>query len=291
MIDETTRKEIDKAASTTLKRAGMQEPPFCIENLLEYLEVDREFYDLEDPSLTRRIWHKIKVGRQLLKNIANKINLSALWLPDRDKIYVDSSLPAPKKEWASFHDGVHRILPWHRAFFLGDTAQTLEPEYQDFLETEANYGASALMFGGKVFTKDALDTTPEWSSVAALQKRYKKSWVTTLRRYVQFSHKLPMALVVSTPWWEPVPEDQEHKCRHFIRSPSFRIQFASISRDLMAELIDDNTNKRRGGPVGEFSAGLPDVNGNLHEFYAESFFNRHDILTLLVYNKKLKHRS
>ncbi len=291
MIDESTRKEIDKAASKTLKRASMKEPPFYIEDLLEYLEVDREFYDLEDPSLTRRIWHKVKVGGQILKKIANKINLSALWLPDRDKIYVDSSLPAPKKDWASFHDATHTILKWHRSFFLGDTAQTLEPEYQDILETEANYGASALMFGGKVFTKEALDTTPEWSSVATLKKRYKKSWVTTLRRYVQCSHYLPMALVISTPWWKPVPEDQEHKCRHFISSPTFKIQFACISRDLMVELIDDNTNKRIGGPVGEFSAGLLDVNGNLHEFQAESFFNRHDILTLFVYNKKLKYRS
>jgi len=45
------------------------------------------------------------------------------------------------------------------------------------LEGEANYGASGLMFGGKVFTKEALDTTPEWKSIELLKKRHKKSWV------------------------------------------------------------------------------------------------------------------
>ncbi len=294
MTDESTKHEIDKTVTKTLKEAGMKEPPFLIGDLLDHLEIDREFYDLEDPSLIRRFVHKVKVKGKILSKIKEKIKLSALWLPNkgrRDRIYVDSTLPELKKKWASFHDATHGILEWHRPYFLGDTAQTLDPDFQNVLEAEAHYGASGLMFGGKVFTKDALDTTPEWESITLLTKEYKNSYVTTLRRYVQFSHNIPMALTVSTPWWKTKPDDQDHRCRHFIKSRIFDTQFAVITRDLVLEIIDDNTKARKGGPVGDFSLSLLDANGDLHEFYAESFFNRYDILTLIAHKRKMKGRK
>ena len=277
MTDGVTCREIDKVVNKTLKDAGLKEPPFMIEDILEYLEVNRGFYDLEDITLLRRFWHKVKIRGQKLVNIARKICLHAVWLPDENQILVDSSIPLPKQEWASFHDSVHTILEWHRPYFLGDTAQTLEPDFQELLEREANYGASALMFGGKKFTKEALDTNPEWASVEILKKRYKKSYVTTLRRYVQFSHDIPMVIAVSTPWWEEKPNDQEDRCRHCVPSKKFSMLFAYISSDIILGDIDNNTNKRSGGPVGEFDLSLPDINGDLHKFYAESFYNKHYI--------------
>jgi hypothetical protein len=78
---------------------------------------------------------------------------------------------------------------------LGDTAETLDPDFQVTLEDEANHGASTLMFGGDVFMRDALDTAPEWDSIKELTKVYKTSYVTTLRRYVQHSHDIPMSIV------------------------------------------------------------------------------------------------
>jgi len=294
MIDESTEKEIDKVVTKILKEAGMREPPFLIVDLLEHLEIDREFYDLEDPSFIRRFVHKVKVKGKILSKIKGKIKLAAMWLPNkgsRDSIYVDSTLPEPKKKWASFHDVTHGILEWHRPYFLGDTAQTLDPDFQDKLEAEANYGASGLMFGGNYFTRDALDTTPEWNSIETLIKEYKTSYVTTLRRFVQFSHDIPMAFMASAAWWMEKPDDQENRCRHFIRSNIFETQFAVISKEIILKDIDDNTTKRRGGPVGEFTLCLPDVNGDLHEFYAESFFNRHYILTLIIHNKQMRCKS
>ena len=63
MPDEATCQEIDKAINRTLKDAGLKEPPFLIEDILEYLDVDREFYDLEDVTLLRRFCFE---GRSLL---------------------------------------------------------------------------------------------------------------------------------------------------------------------------------------------------------------------------------
>ena len=288
MIKPRTCKEIDKIVAKTLRDAGLTNPPISIEDILDFLELHRDFYDLEDPSLIKRVRHKIRIGGKKLINIARKIKLSALWLPDREQILVDSSLPLPKQEWASFHNSVHTILPWHRAYFLGDTAQTLDPDFQEKLEEEANYGTSGLMFCGKIFSEEALDTVPRWKSIGELKKRYKKSWVTTLRRYVQFSHQLPMAMMVSTPRWKEKPDNQEYRWRHFVGSGRFLIQFACVRAEVVLSEVDDNTVLRRGGPVGEFDLCLPDVNGDLHEFYAECFYNQHDILTLIVYRKRLR---
>jgi hypothetical protein len=287
LIKPGTSKEIDRIVAKTIRDAGLNEPPILIEDLLEFLQLHRDFYDLEDPGLIARVRHKIRIGGRKLVDIARKISLSALWLPDRDKILIDSSLPPPKQEWASFHDAVHTVLPWHRAYFLGDTAQTLDPDFQEKLEEEANYGASALMFGGGIFTQEALDTVPCWKSIQALKKRHRKSLVTTLRRYVQFSHELPMAMMISTPWWEEKPDDQEERWRHYKGSGRFDVQFGCVMPEIVLAEVDTNTNRRVGGPVGEYYLNLVDVNGDLHEFYAESFYNQHYVLTLIVHQRQL----
>jgi len=74
MIKDSTKRKIDKAVAKTLKGAGMREPPFLIEDLLDYLELDREFYDLEDPGLLRRFQHKVKVKGKILSKIKKLSN-------------------------------------------------------------------------------------------------------------------------------------------------------------------------------------------------------------------------
>jgi hypothetical protein len=212
-----------------------------------------------------------------------KIKLAAVWLPDETRILVDSSLPTPKQEWASFHDSVHRLLEWHRAFFLGDTAQTLDPGFQEQLELEANYGAGALMFCGGLFTKEARNVSLDWAGVEAMRRRYgKKSYVTTLRRFVEHGQEHPMVMVVSTPWWKVKPADQKSRVRHFVVSRAFAERFSGVARDEVLAGIDVNTVERVGGPVGDFTVTLVDDNGLAHEFRGECFFNRHYVLTLLV---------
>lgn len=288
-MDEYSRADIDKAVERLLREAGIHEPPVRIADVLAHLELYRDFYNLTDPSLLRRFWHKVQINGRRLVRVARRIKLAAVWLPDESRILVDASLPEPKKEWASFHDTTHSILEWHRPFFLGDTAQMLDPEFQEELEMEANYGASALMFGGRMFTRDALDVARDWGGLTALRKRYgSKSYVTTLRRFVEFGHDHPMVAVVSTPWWAEVPADQTGRCRHFVPSPRFQACFSGVSSDHLVDLIDENTIERRGGPVGEFGCALTDDNGADHEFRVESFYNRHYVLSLCVQHRRAK---
>ena len=195
-MNEETRREIEDVAWRTLRDAGLTQPPVSIEALLDYLELFREFYDLQNPSFLDRTKHRIWVnGRKIVK----KIKLQALLFHDKNRIVVDEALPEIKREWPSFHEVSHKILVWHRPYFYGDTAQTLNPDWHVPLEAEANFGASALMFCGPLFTGEARDTKPGWASVEELKKRYGKSYSTTLRRYVQFGPEVPMAMLTSTP--------------------------------------------------------------------------------------------
>jgi len=282
-VDDSTRKEIDKIVEKILKDAGLGDPPIQIADILEHLKLNRQFYSLDDPNLLRRFAHRLQIGKRKVVNIVReKIRLAAVWLPDEKRILVDESQPKPKQVWASFHDTIHTVLPWHKDFFLGDTAQSLEPEYQDILESEANYGASGLMFGGRIFSAQALDTTPCWESIESLVKVHKKSYVTTFRRYVEHSHDRPMAGLVSTPWWMEKPEDQLTRCRHFIRSPRFLKEFPGISADQLLQLVNRKTRPRRWGIAGQFTTDLGNDRGESRKFFAEAFFSHHYLLTLFV---------
>jgi hypothetical protein len=251
------------------------------------LKLHRDFYSLDDPKLLQRFAHRIRIGANRIANVVrDKIRLAALWLPNEKRILVDESQPEPKQVWASFHDTIHTLLPWHREFFLGDTAQTLEPDYQDMLESEANYGASALMFGGQLFTVQALDTPPSWQSIQELRKVHGKSYVTTFRRYVEHGHDMALAGLISTPWWMPKPEDQITRCRHFVRSRRFEREFPAVHADELLQVVNRSTRPRKWGIAGDFRLSLKNAAGEQSEFAAESFFNQHYLMTLFVAQTK-----
>lgn len=51
MVDDKTRREIDKAVEGILKYAGLTEPSGKVVGLLQYLKVHRDFYDPKDQNL------------------------------------------------------------------------------------------------------------------------------------------------------------------------------------------------------------------------------------------------
>ncbi len=282
-MDNATRREIEKVTWNTLRDAGISEPPVGVEVLLEHLELHRGFYDLQKPGFLDRAKYKMRISGKKITDIIKRIKLLAVLFYDENRIVVDSSLPLIKQDWPSFHESSHKILQWHRPYFYGDTAQTLHPDWQEKLEAEANYSASALMFCGPVFSKEALDTKPNWSNLAAIKERYGKSFVTTGRRYVEHGPDCPMVFLISTAHWKEKPLDQLERWRHFNCSPEFKGRFGNVTPADLLGLVDSNTSCRRGGPVGNFTCSLRDNNGTSHEFLAESFFNGHYVMTLIVH--------
>ena len=285
-MDEATSREIERVTWNTLRDAGIVRPPVQIEVILQHLHLYRDFYSLKNPSFLDRTKHKIRVHGTKLVNILQKIKLMAVLFYDENRIVVDEELPEIRQDWPSFHEVSHKIFVWHKPYFYGDTAQTLDPDWHEILESEANYGASALMFCGPVFTKEANDMTKDWSSVKVLHKRYNKTLTTTLRRFVEHGPECPMAMLVSTPYWCVTPEDQKKRWRHFVRSKMFSGQFSTVTAEDVLKAVDGNSSICTGGPVADFTFSLNDDNDVLHEFRAESFYNRYYLLTLCVQLKK-----
>lgn len=118
MIEQATRQEIDKVAWKILREAGVVKPPVPIGALLDHLHLYREFYDLRNPGILDRAKHKIRVGGARLAEILQKVNLVAVLLSDEKRIIVNSELPERKRDGPSFHEVTHRILGWHRPYFL-----------------------------------------------------------------------------------------------------------------------------------------------------------------------------
>lgn len=282
LIDEATQRELDRLVSRVLRDAGFRGPPVDIEVVLEALKLDRDFYDLEDPGLLRRLGHRILVGAKRVADFVEKVRLQALLFFDDKRVLLDKDLPKLKHDWASAHEVGHELIPWHREFCRGDTLETLDPAWHEQLEAEANYAASGLLFCGEVFSNDARDTQPCWKSIELLRRRYRKNWVPTARRYVEKGPDHPMLLLVSTASWNPRPADQPGRVRHFVSSPSFETRFPDPDPEALRQAVDGNTQKRRGGPVGQFNWRLLDRNEEPHVFHAECFYNTYYIITLFV---------
>lgn len=285
-MDGKTAEDIDKRIAHVLKDMGICQPPIRVEDVIRHLKVHHSYYSLEDPDLLQEVFHRLRIGGSKLKGLTKKLKLQGLWLPDSNKILVDISVKEKKRKWVNAHEVAHKIIPTHNQFLQGDTAETLDPDYHEMLEAEANYGASALIFLGKLFTVEALQVSPCFDSVVALHKRYQNTLATTLRRFVQYSHDIPMLGVISSPFWKPLPEGQPSLCRYFVPSPKFLSEFSNVEPEEIQKRINGYVSPRKGGMVGVTTLDLVDDNGETHEFSAESFFTQYDILTLIAHKRK-----
>lgn len=286
-MDRATRAEIQRLAAATLRDAGLTEPPLAVETLLDHVQLHRDYYDLASPTFLDRAKHKLRIQGQRLVDLLDKVRLQAVLLFDEDRICIDQELPRIKHPWASCHEIGHRVLPWHKPFFFGDTAQTLDPAYQADLEAEANYAAGRLLFLGDRFTDDARDLLPTIDAVKSLAKRYRASLTTTLRRYVEQGPDLAMAMLVSTAPWGRPPDDQEHRWRHFVTSERFLGLFPDVSAESLRTVLDSHVSYKRGGTVADFRFPLQDARGDRHELRAWSFNNQHYLLTLFVEERRI----
>lgn len=283
-MDKYSAREINERVEKILTEISISDPPIDLETVLEFLNIHRSYYDLTNPSLLQEISHRLKVGSIKITGIFHKIKLRGLWLPDDKKILICKNVPKIKKRWICAHEIGHKIVPWHKDFIFGDITETLDPEYHELLESEANYAASTLLFLGTRFSREARDYPPTLNSVFKLSKVYGNSITMTLRRFVLFSTQEPMLGVVSKPYWE---DNDGNLCKYFIASSKFSTMFPAIKPDFVLNQIQTYTAKKSGGPIGQSELTFLDANGEAHIFYSESFYNRYDILTLIVYRQKV----
>lgn len=287
LIDPRTGIYIEKRVNKILKEMGIKEPPVDIDEVTQHLNIYKGFYDLEDPSLLQEINHKLKIGAKNFKDIFKKISLMGLCFPDENKILLDKDVPNSKVKYLTAHEVVHRILPTHNQLLLGDTAETIDPYYQEILEVEANYGASSMIFLNQIFTEEIKDYSPSIDNIKVLKSRYKNSLTSTFRRFIEVNEQFPIVGIISTPPWKLEPI--EKRIRYFIKSKLFHEKFPGVTAKFLLEIVESYIKNKIGGKLGELLFPLKEETGKLQWFYWESFFNQHDILTLLRPEKNPKY--
>jgi hypothetical protein len=87
-----------------------------------------------------------------------------------------------------------------------------------------------------------------------------------------------------------LPDDHNPSspCKYFIQSPAFRNRFGTVSEAQIFEALQGYCSNAKGGPLGTDEVLLTDVDGEAHFFRFETFFNRHEALTLAYHVRKHK---
>lgn len=294
LLSPTTTSEIDKLVERVIKGLGNPEPPLRLEDVRELLKLDRQFYTAKDPSAVQESISRIRVATvqvfkrpMLLVEAIRKMNLKALYIPDRKRILLDGDLPLKKHRWNEAHEVGHSLLPWHEDLMHGDDDFTVSNDCHEQIEAEANYAAGRLLFFQDLFDEHARSVAPTMQSVRGLHEFFGNTFTTTLYRFVEsVGVETPLVgLITVHPHarFRPAGHDAENPCRHVVLSPAFRARFSKISDRALFRAISGYCSARSGGPLGEADLVLQDDNGVEHRFHFETFYNRHDALTLGVY--------
>ena len=291
-IGEFEARAIDQRVERILRDLGNPEPPLRLEPVFELLKLDLNYYRADDVGVLAEFAHRIKLaGKQLAERPAlaldalRKAKLSALWVPDGKRIFIDESVPKPKHRWIQGHEITHGVTDWHQAFLFGDNASTLDPGCWEQLEAEANYGAGRLLFLRDRFTAEALDCPLNFDSVKLLKERYGNTVTSTFWRMVEDrdAHGAVFGLVSQHPHYPNIGEGRAGRpWRDFPRSRIFRAQFSRITADHVFELIGRHATRKRSGPVIAGTDVVTDDNGIPHEVRLEGFCNTYSVMTLGV---------
>ena len=120
LLSIRTARDIDAQIDKILRDLGDPEPPLSLDLVRELLRLDRNYYSSTDDGVLREVSHRLLVaGKQILArptilfDAIRKFELKALFLPDRKRILIDSTLPDAKQRWSEAHEIGHSVIPWH----------------------------------------------------------------------------------------------------------------------------------------------------------------------------------
>ncbi len=284
-LAERTVRDIDRRVLKILKDLGDPVPPLRLEVVRELLRLDLAYYSSSNQGILAETIHRLKVaGKQvidrpaLLVDAVRKLELKALWIPDRQRILIDEELPPTKRRWGEAHEIGHSILPWHEAAMHGDKKQTLSLSCEHQVEAEANFAAGRILFLGDRFADQLRGSPPTMGRIRDLNKLFGNSITSTLWRAVELAESPAFGLVGPHPGG-PLGEEP---IRYFIRSRAFLGRFDGVTPLGVYRGLRTFCRGSR-GPLGQDEIIFHDSNGDPHVFLVDCFFNQYEALTLGVH--------
>ncbi|TVZ26097.1 uncharacterized protein DUF955 [Gillisia sp. Hel_I_86] len=201
MIDDTTKKDIEKISYEVLKQSKSFDVfPTPINNILGHTELTIDNgIDLRnvDYSFIEKLKDKSADRFKILQSGLSKIK--GLFFRPEKVIYVDLSQTTGRQNFVKLHEVGHGLLPWQNEIMLAlDDNETLKASFEDQFEAEANYFASITLFQQDRFMTEMHKLNLSIDSAMALAKKFGSSVHSSLRNYVLKS-KNRCALLVLNP--------------------------------------------------------------------------------------------
>lgn len=291
-LTDSETNDIDQQVAKVLRGLGNPEPPLCLDDVRELLELDLKFYSSDNDGYVRETISRIKVaGKQILRrpeillDAIQKRDLKALWVPDRKRILIDETLPKLKWRWSEGHEIGHSIIPWHDDMMHGDDKRTLTPSAEQQLEAEANFAAGRLLFLGDKFQERLLSSPLNYASINSLATEFGNTKTTTLWRAVETLEVPAFGLVTQHPSQQIDPD--KPLVRYFVGSKAFKEQFPGVTTQFLFAQLSPACRPGN-GPIGQTDVLLTDSNGDQHVFCLEAFHNSYETLTLGTHQQSRK---
>ena len=284
-----TETAIDKQVAKVLRGLGNPEPPLDLDQVFELLKLDAQFYTTTEDGVFRETISRIKVGTiqifkrpMLLLEALVKSELKALYIPDKKRILVDSTLPDLKVRWHTAHEVVHSICDWHGDVLFGDNFSTLSQGCHEQIEAEANYGTGRLLTLQDRFIQQVCGATLTLKDISNIGKTFGNTWTSTLWRVVE-SLDIPAFAVIGT---HPNRRGSLEPCRYFIRSRRFEQEYGTFSEADALAAIRSYCNYKTLGPLGAGEAQVTNSRGEETIFLLETFAHQHDVITFAYLTRK-----
>jgi hypothetical protein len=125
--------------------------------------------------------------------------------------------------------------------------------------------------------------------VKSLSSGFGNTMTSTLWRFVEQAHAgRPIVALVTGhphPTRRKADFDPANPCRYCVESPPFRQRFGVLREIDLFAAIAGYCGAQRGGSLGRSELLLQDINGDRHVFEFETFFNRHEALTLGLWSR------
>jgi hypothetical protein len=283
-LDARTARDIDQKIDRVHRDLGYTGGKIELAEVRALFALDLNYYQLDDPNLLNEVVHKVKVGAKqiierptLLIDAARKFDLSALFLPDRKRIFIDANVPDLKKRWYESHEVAHSLIPWHQDYMLGDDRTTLSQTCHQLIEAEANYGAGRLLFPNAAFAEARAGGELTLALVRGIAKAFGNTITSTLWRCVEQSEDAVFAAVGEHP---RRPREGRSVVEYFVRSRRFETQFAHVTDQDVWSLLQSFCGYARTGPLGHAEMVIEAGDRVSYVFSVECFSNGYDTLTL-----------
>lgn len=196
---ESTRKDIEEVSFELLKNSkALDIFPTPVDKIVEHSElILNNKVDLNniEKSFLDNIREKAGEGFKILQEGLE--NLRGLFDRTENTIYISETRHLGRKNFVKLHETGHGVLPWQNAVISAfDNSATLNPDFEDQFEEEANYFASITLFQHNRFDREMKKVDFGLPGVIALSKKFGSSVHASFRNYIFKTNKRCILLVL-----------------------------------------------------------------------------------------------